>query len=229
MVPKDIRIQPARSAVLPGERAAYDRVVRRQTSYGYAEGTPGYERRAQGEEAGPYFGPLLRAPVIADMLSELGAYYRTRGEVDGSFSHIDREWVDIVLGSYLGYNMWGHICDGLAVGVRTGAVLAILEHRDADLAPEERRFADLIRRFADGRIDDQDDWAFLHGRFGERGAIEYLGLLGHLTMTIRLIQAFLPRPVQSDADLAAKVRALVENGAPLPDPRARIPKLREAD
>lgn len=129
-----------------------------------------------------------------------------------------------MLGNHLGFNLWGHICDGLAVGVRPQAVLAILENREADLSPDERCFADLIRRFADGRIDAQDDWTFLNQQFGERGAVEYLAWLGHLTMTIRLIQAFISRLSISDADAAAKVRALIEDGLPLPDPRARVPR-----
>jgi hypothetical protein len=225
MIPNQMRVQPPRESVDAGELAAYDRVVGRQVSYGYADGTPGYAKRAAGEEAGPYFGALLRSPVIADHISELGAFYRTRGEVPGSFAHQDREWVDIVLGNHLGYNMWGHICDGLAVGVRPEAVLAILEHRDEDLDEAELRLADIIRRFADGRIDQGDDWDYLNGRFGERGAIEYIAWLGHLTMTIRLIQAFLSSQAEPDAVAADKVRRLVASGEPLPDPRARIPKL----
>ncbi len=224
MVPSHILVQPGPDDVRADERAAYDRVVARQIAYGYTKETPGYVKRAPGAEAGPYFGALLRSPVIADHISELGAFYRTRGESPGSFSHIDREWVDIVLGNHLGFNLWGHICDGLAVGVRPQAVLAILEGRDADLEPDERRFADIIRRFADGRIDAQDDWAFLFDRFGERGAVEYLAWLGHLTMTIRLIQAFISRESVSDADAATKVRALIEGSLPLPNPRARIPR-----
>jgi hypothetical protein len=226
MIPDAIRMQPPADSVAADEREAYDRVVGRQTAYGYAQGTPGYERRPAGAEAGPYFGALLRSPVIADHLSELGVFYRTRGDYPGSFTHKDREWVDIVLGQHFGFNMWGHICDGLAVGVRAEAVLAILEHRPDALEPEEARFADIIRRFADGRLDEGEDWSFLAGHFGERGAIEYLAWLGHLTMTIRLVQAFISSQAETDADMAVKVRRLLADGEPLPDPRARIPSLR---
>jgi hypothetical protein len=223
MVPDNVRIQPPPHAVRPGELAAYQRVVGRQSAYGYTAGTAGYEQRPVGQEAGPYFGPLLRSPIIADHLSELGVFYRRRGEEGDSFSHRDREWVDIVLGNHLGFNMWGHICDGLAVGVRGEAVLAVLERRDADLEADEARFASIIRRFADGLIDDGNDWEFLKGRFGERGAIEYLAWLGHLTMTIRLIQAFIGNRGMTDGEAAAKVRAVMRGEIPLPDPAARIP------
>jgi hypothetical protein len=228
MLPKAARVQPNREKVLPDELEAYERVVGRQTSYGYSKGTPGYDARPPGEEAGPYFGALLRSPIIADHLSELGVFYRTRGECPGSFSHKDREWVDIVLGQHLGFNMWGHICDGLAVGVRADAVLAILEHQPDGLDADEARFAGIIRRFADGKLGACQDWEFLVTRFSERGAIEYLAWLGHLTMTIRLIQAFISNQAESDAALALKVRRLLAEGGELPDPSARIPSLHYA-
>jgi hypothetical protein len=224
MTREELLSQPERSNVLPEELKAYDRVVGRQKGYGYSQGTPGYVTRPPGQEAGPYFGALLKAPLIADHISELGVYYRTRGEVAGSFSHADREWVDVVLGQHLGFNMWGHILDGVAVGVRAEAIMAILEHREDELEEDERRFATYIRRFADGRVDDED-WAFVEKRFGPRGAVEYTAWIGHLTMTLRLIQTFLGRTAPSDTDAAVRLRQFIADGEPLPDPRARIPAL----
>src|SRR5437868_5286033 len=60
--------QPERDQVDPEERAAYDRVIRRQTAYRYdefekilpataAEGLP-------GDRIQPYFGALLNSPLI---------------------------------------------------------------------------------------------------------------------------------------------------------------------
>jgi hypothetical protein len=223
MVPTELRIQPDRNSVRPNEIKNYDRVVYRQTSYGYAQGTPGYELRAKGQEAGPYFGVLLQAPVIADYISELGAYYRSRGEEPDSYQHKDREWVDIVLGEHLGYNMWGHIVDGIAVGVRSDATIAVLEHRDNNLNEDELKLATYIRRFADGKLDAAD-WEYVEGKFGSRGAVEYTALIGHLTMTIRLIQGFLANQAESNEVCAQKIRELVESNEPLPDPKARVPK-----
>jgi hypothetical protein len=47
-------------------------------------------------------------------------------------------------------------------------------------------------------------------------------------MTIRLVQAFLANQAEADADSAVRLRRLLADGEPLPDPRARIPALRYA-
>jgi hypothetical protein len=223
-VPKDLLVQPDRSAVRPDELKAYDRVVGRQTFYGYSKGTPGYDVRPQGQEAGPYFGVLLNAPIVADHLSELGVYYRTRGEVAGSYSHADREWTDIVLGEHLGFNMWGHILDGVAVGVRPEAVYAVLEHRDADLTHDERMLTQYIRRLADGALE-ASDWDYVQTKYGTRGAVEFSAWIAHLITTIRLIQAFLSNHSDSNEALAQRLRKYLADGEPLPDPKARVPKM----
>ncbi|HVY84890.1 MAG TPA: hypothetical protein VG943_07140 [Caulobacterales bacterium] len=223
-VPKELQKQPDRKTVRPDELKAYDRVVGRQTFYGYTKGTPGYPVRAKGEEAGPYFGVLLNAPLIADHLSELGVYYRTRGEYPNSYSHADREWVDIVLGEYLEFNMWGHILDGIAVGVRPEAIFAVLEHREADLTDDERKLAQYIRRLADGALD-ASDWAYVEKKFGLRGAVEFTGWIGHLLTTIRLLQALMANHLESNEELAARLRKFLADGEKLPDPKARVPKM----
>lgn len=223
-VPKHLLVQPDRNSVRPDELKAYDRVVGRQTFYGYSKGTPGYERRKEGEEAGPYFGVLLNAPLVADHLSELGVYYRTRGEYPNSFSHADREWVDVVLGEYLGFNMWGHIVDAVAVGVRPEAIYAVLEHRDDDLTHDERMLAQYIRRLADGALE-ASDWTFVEKKFGTRGAVEFSAWIAHLITTIRLIQAFMTNHSDSNEELAARLRKFIANGEELPDPKARVPKM----
>lgn len=223
-VPKDLQIQPDRAAVRPDELKEYDRVVGRQTFYGYSKGTPGYPFRPKGQEAGPYFGVLLNAPLVADHLSELGVYYRTRGERPDSYSHADREWVDIVLGEHLGFNMWGHILDGIAVGVRPEAVFAVLEHREGELTTEERMLAQYIRRLSDGALESSD-WAFVHEKYGTRGAVEFSAWIAHLITTIRLIQAFMANHAEPNEELAARLRKFIADGEQLPDPKARIPKM----
>ncbi len=216
--------QPARDSVRPEEREAYDRVVARQTSYGYLEAGTGYEQARRSEEAaGPYFGALLSSPLIADHISELGVVYRTRGEVPGSYRHQDREWVDIVLGRELGFNMWGHVADGMAVGVTPEAILALFEGRQQDLAPDERLLADYVQSFARGTVTP-DLYRRIEQHFGVRGAIEYSAFIGHLLMTIRLCMAFSDSRTP-DEEIVRKVKAVQAGEIDLPDPRARIPKL----
>jgi hypothetical protein len=216
--------QPRRDSVRPDELAAYDRVVARQTSYGYLQAGTGYEQARKPEEAaGPYFGALLLSPLIADHISELGAVYRTRGEVEGSYRHQDREWVDIVLGRELGFNMWGHVADGMAVGVRPEAILALFDGREGDLEPGEKLLADYIRAFARGTVT-LDQYRKIEQHFGARGAIEYSAFIGHLMMTIRLCMAFSGSRTP-DEEIVRNVRAVIAREIKLPDSRARIPKL----
>jgi hypothetical protein len=209
------------------ERAAYDRVVARQASYGYAQAQPGYEQERKPEEmAGPYFGTLLQSPLIADHISELGVIYRTRGETGESYEHKDREWIDIVLGRELGFNMWAHVADGMAVGVRPQAVLALYEGRDDELEPDERLLADYVKAFARGQAT-ADGWRAVEAHFGTRAAVEWIAFIGHLMMTIRLCQAF-TEDRMPDEEVVARVRGVVDGTQPLPDPRARIPELASA-
>ncbi|WP_133901488.1 hypothetical protein [Actinophytocola oryzae] len=215
--------QPPRDSVAADELAAYDNVVARQASYGYATGQPGYEKaRPADQMAGPYFGALLQSPLIAAHISDLGAIYRSRGEVPGSYSHADREWIDIVLGHEMGLNMWGHVADGMAVGVRPQAVIAVVSGSWDDLEPRERMLAEFIRAFATGKVTDEQ-WATLVEDLGQRGAVEWTAFIGHLTMTIRLIQAFIHNEGEADDVVLARVQEVIDGKRDLPDSRARVP------
>jgi len=223
--------QPPRAEVRPEELAAYDSVVTQQVSYGYTKPGPGYEKpRAVGEEAGPYFGPLLHSPLIANHLSQLGVIYRSVGTMPGSYTHRDREWIDIVLGREMGFQMWGHLADGMAVGVRPEAIIALCDNRLEDLSSEERETAEYIIAFAHGRVNTQQ-WGKLIERFGTRGAIEYTAFCGHLCMTIRILQAVTVARAEEmrgnsiidDEEAIKRCREVLEGNRELPDPLARIP------
>jgi hypothetical protein len=214
--------QPPRDSVAAEELAAYDSVVARQAGYGYGTGQPGYEQaRPADQMAGPYFGALLQSPLIAAHISDLGAIYRSRGEVPGSYSHADREWIDIVLGNELGLNMWGHVADGMAVGVRPEAVIAVVEDRFDDLQPRERMLAEFIRSFARGTVTD-GRWDTLVEDLGTRGAVEWTAFIGHLMMTIRLIQGLITNTGMPDDEVISRVNEVIRGERDLPDPRARI-------
>jgi hypothetical protein len=214
--------QPDPDTVRSEERSAYDAVVDRQISYGYLEPQPGYEEaRSRATAAGPYFGPLLYSPQIAYHLSELGAFYRSRGELGDSFQHKDREWVDIVLGRELGFNMWAHTADGLAVGVRPEAVIALYERRDDDLLPDERLLADYIKAFAHGTATEEMFQGIVEHFGSMRTAIEWIAFIGHLMLTLSLLRAFTEDRI-SDEEIIARVQAVVDGSQPLPDARARV-------
>src|SRR6185437_435379 len=139
--------------------------------------------------AGPYFGPLLQAPVVADHLSELGVYYRTRGETEGSFSHAQREWVDLVVGWAISpLIMWGHMLDAVASGVRPEAIRALMEGRDWDLEREELMLATYIRQVVSGTVTPAS-YDAIEELLGVRGAVDYTAWICHLHLTARLQDA----------------------------------------
>jgi hypothetical protein len=164
---------------------------------------------------------LLYSPLIAAHISDLGAIYRSRGEVPGSYQHADREWIDIVLGHELGCNMWGHVADGMSQGIPPEAVIAVLENRLDDLDDHLRFLASYIQSFARGKVTD-DQWERLKALFGTRGAVEFTAFIGHLTMTIRLIQALIDNDGVPDAEIISRVREVITGSRDLPDPRARV-------
>jgi hypothetical protein len=214
--------QPDPDSVRADERAAYDAVIDRQISYGYLEPQPGYEvARARETAAGPYFGALLASPIIAYHLSELGAFYRSRGETPDSFAHKDREWIDIVLGHEIGFNMWPHTADGMAVGVRPEAIVALYENRDEDLLPDERLLADYIRAYYRGNAGAAMFRDIVEHFGSERTAIEWIAFIGHLMLTLSLCQAF-TEDRTSDEEIVERVKGVIAGTQPLPDPSARV-------
>jgi hypothetical protein len=113
-----------------------------------------------------------------------------------------------------------HIPDAVAVGVRLEAIEAIVARRYDELEPEERQLVDYAHRYARGAVDD-DAYAGMRERFGDRGAVEFNVLLGFLVMTIRLWAALgLPEP--TDAEIAAQIDDIRSGRIELPDPNARI-------
>lgn len=203
--------QPAREDIRPEEREAYDRVIARQTNYGY--------ERPKGTEAGPHFGALLQAPVIADALSELGVYYRSRGEQPDSFQHWHREWTDMVIGKDMSLPiMWGHILDGVASGMRPEGVKALWEGREWDLNREELMLTVYIRQFCTGTITPQS-YDAIEDLLGVRAAVEFTAWIGHLQLTARVQAANNPQGWGADFKkmIDERIASLFDGTAELPE------------
>jgi hypothetical protein len=226
--------QPAREDISPDELEAFDRVVARQANYGYPELRklhPPEHRLESGDhdaatgQVQPYMGAMLNSPLIMNLISELGVVLRTRGERDDSYSHADREWVDMVLGEEL--HAWGvyygHMWDAVAQGVRPEAIKALREGRDEDLSREELQLTRYIRQVVRGTVTSEAYLA-IEERFGRRGAVEFTAFIGFLLMTLRLIQAFgaQPRPQQHVDEL---IEMMIQGTVEIPDPKARVPQL----
>jgi hypothetical protein len=218
--------QPPRESITPEEVDAYDRVIARQKSYSYGTDAA-YTARNDEFSAGAYFGALLQSPLIADHISELGVVYRTRGQFPGSYAHADREWIDMVLAHELGVYMWGHVLDGIAVGVDPDDVIALHESRYDDISPDRRQLAAYIRAFNDLTVTDEQ-YDALEARFGERGAVEYTAFIAHLSLTLRLLKVYSEHGEggrKTAAEIVEAVKRVKAGEIALPDPLARIPQL----
>ena len=200
--------QPNRDSLPPEDQAAYDSVVERQHAYDYrpfAARFPEAHREAVescllqaigGEadprhEVQPYMGAMLNSPQFMALLSDIGAVARSKGDTDGSYSHADREWVDMVISEELHH--WGiyylHLLDAVASGVRIEAIAALRSGRDDELTDDELLLRDYIREVIEGRVT-ADIYGRIEARLGRRGAAEYTQLIGFLLLTVRLSQAF---------------------------------------
>jgi hypothetical protein len=237
--------QPSRDTFDSEELTAYDAVVARQKFYDYeklVELVPPEHKQvvretvldAAGDEVDPdgrvqpYMGAMLNSPIVMRLISDLGAYFRARGETSDGYHHADREWVDMVLGEEL--QAWSiiyvHAFDAVAVGVRPQAIRALREGRDEDLTREELIKARYIRQVARGTVTPQS-YGAIEDLFGRRGAVEYTAVIGWLTMTFRLIQAFGAQPGFTPEMVDDLVGRLEAGTVTLPDAKARVPGLEQ--
>lgn len=220
---------PDRASIRPEERAAYDRLVKQQTAYGYTEFVKRFMhaemlRAFPGAQIQPYFQALLNSPLIAAGMSDLGVIYRTRGEFVDGMSHADREWVDMVMSEELKCNwvLYVHAPDAVASGVRVAAILALLHGRENELTAEEKLKADFIRAVARGTMT-KDLYDAVEAKVGGvRACVELTAFAGHLLKSLRLNQAF-GVPDITREQLIEFVQAIADGKVALPEPKARVP------
>jgi hypothetical protein len=206
--------RPSREDFSGDDLELFDRVIAR------------YRKPTQGPETlpdpGPYFGPLLHWPAYAENRAQLSTLVRTAGERPGTYSHAEREWVDMVLSPFMGTNihMPGHMPDAIAVGVRPEAIKAIRSGRDQDLTEDELLLATYIRQVVSGSTTEETRDA-IEKRLGRRGLVEYTVFITVLQLTTRQAQAFgAPDPPNSEVD--RMLDELIDGTRPLPDWRAKI-------
>jgi hypothetical protein len=201
---------PERSSVAEAEIEQYDAIVQRQKVLW----------SGLGMDSNAYFGALLNSPPLAAALGDLGKVVR-QSQLRGSFSDAEREFVDMVLTVDFGYWTIGllHLPDAIAVGVRIGAVDALLSGNEADLNAEEIQLTDFVRNVVNGGVTD-DAYFALQARLGARGALEFTGFVGFLICTFRLWQALGVADVGRD-EFAALLDSIRDGTVELPDPSAR--------
>ena len=182
---------PQRDEVPESDHADYDVVRERQANL-WADAP---------RNSDVYFGALLNSPTMAATIAKLGRFMR-EGQVRGTYSDGDREWVDMVISIDFDYRaiMALHIPDALACGVRLEAIESLWEHRDGNLTDDERFLAAYIRGVIHGRLTDEQFDAMVK-RSGKRAATEYTGFICFLLMTFRLWMALgVPDPAAREID-----------------------------
>jgi hypothetical protein len=154
----------------------------------------------------PWAAALMHSPRFALHRSELSTLLRTAPDREGSFSHSDREFVGMVIGTHLKTNAVSaiHASDAVAVGVRPEAIEALYAGRDEDLTEHEAALATFIRQVIDGTVTDSafDD---MQQRLGTRGLVEYTYYITMIWTVMRQVQAFGTRE-PTDADVLDAVR-----------------------
>jgi hypothetical protein len=210
---------PARDEIRPEDLKTYDRAAAYWLPMAASDATAG--RAAEH----PWIAALMHSPPFALHRGELSALVRTAGERDDTYSHSDREFVDMVLAAHLKTNVVQtvHIPDAIATGIRPEAIEALYEGRDPDLTDDERLLATYIRQVVDGNVTEES-FAAMVERLGTRGVVEYTYFITVLWTTLRQFQAFGCED-PPDAEMLELVRAITSGIRETGDWRSRIRKI----
>jgi hypothetical protein len=173
---------PQRESIPEEERDDYDFVVERIRKLG----------SGRTVDRNPYVRAVLNSPPFAASLWVFSGRMLAAGERDNSYTHKDREHINVVLAFDAGHYEMTLFHLEYAVtreGLRYEMVKALWEGRDDDLLPDERQLVDYIRTYVNGTVTDEM-WSGIVERFGLRGAVEYTLAIGYHLMVIRGMQAF---------------------------------------
>lgn len=190
---------PSRESFPEEDRSEYDYVFQR------------VQRLTGGRiDEFPYVGACLNAPPFAASVWRLSGRVLATGATGETYSHRDREHINLVLAFDSGhYTMLdGHLNYAVEVaGISPETVQALWEGRDDDLPADSRQLVDYIRAYVNGTVTDEM-WAGLVERFGSvRGAVEYTYVVAYGLINARSMQAW-AIPSASRQEMAQKVRNL---------------------
>jgi hypothetical protein len=173
-------------------------------------------------DLGPYFNRLVVSPSVAALASRFGRFVRTAGDREGTYSHIEREFVDQVLLADWKTNVVAlrHIPDAISVGVRVEAIKALRSGNEHELTEGEQLLASFVRGVVDGSVSDEL-WQVMEQRMGTRGLVEYAAFILWLQWTIRMEQ-FLGMPNPPDEEIDKIISEYESGERGLPDWRAFI-------
>jgi hypothetical protein len=210
---------PRRAFDDPEDLEGYDAVVARRMAIGMGDGS---DSELGAPDMGEYFGALLNSPRMCAIAARMGNFVRTAGERPDSYKHWERELVDQVLSADWKTNVVQglHVPDAVSAGVRLEAIEAIRYGHEEDLSDDERLLVAYIRHVIAGTVDDET-FAAMRARMGDRGVVDYTAFILWLQWIIRMMQALgVHNP--GDEEIDAVIAGLREGTVEVPDFRERL-------
>ena len=129
---------------------------------------------------GPY-NALLRSPELADRAQKLGEYVRYNSSLPPRLSElailvVARHWT-------AQYEWYAHSRLALAAGLPPQVVASIAEgKRPAGMQADEAAVYDFCRELHEDKSVSDAAYKAVHDLFGERGAVDLLGISGYYTL-----------------------------------------------
>jgi hypothetical protein len=202
-------VAPGREQVTPAEREAYDAVVGRLL-----------RMAPDGRMLTGYFGALLQSPEFAAAISHWGTLIRGACERPDSYSHADREFVDIILSVDSRYPVWLviHLPSAVAAGVRLEAVAALREGQEHELTEDERQVVAFVRAVTSASMTDAVFDAMV-ARIGRRGTVEFTAYTANLYASLLMHQSF-GVPAPSEDEIERTFAGVRDGTIPLPSLQA---------
>ena len=134
----------------------------------------------RGKIVGPFW-PLLRAPELADLVQQVGAYLRYESPLPGRL----REWATLVTAQHWrqGFEWASHsvLAEAQGVALATLAELAA-GRRPVTMTPEEAIIYDFCTELYRERGVSDARYAAARALLGEQGVVELCALSGYYTL-----------------------------------------------
>jgi 4-carboxymuconolactone decarboxylase len=134
----------------------------------------------RGGVRGP-FNALLRSPELADRAQKLGEWVRFKSSLPERL----KEFAILVTARYWSaqYEWHAHYAHALKAGLdpRLAAELA-LGQRPTGMADDEAAIHDFCRELHEKKAVDDATYARVVKHFGERGAVDLIGVIGYYTL-----------------------------------------------
>jgi 4-carboxymuconolactone decarboxylase len=143
-------------------------------------------REARGAAPFGPFVPLLRSPELMSRVRALGDYLRFEGALGAALREMAilltaREWTQQF--------EWGvHQPAALAAGLAPALAAAIADgRRPAGMSEDETAVYEFVTEIHRNRSVSDPTYERVRARFGERGVVEIVGLVGYYTMLAMIL------------------------------------------